>query len=98
MLPPSITIWWPSFIASNNRIRRARATLPGIALSYFQSGYFAQALKRQFTIATSDPPLFVRTKLGPESGVHPLLVMNRKNWILEASTPVRARTRRAEAS
>src|SRR5215471_7308536 len=79
-------------------MRKARATRVATALSFFQSEYLAQALKRNLTIATSGFGRVRRTKMGPESRVHPLLVRNRKNSTCERSTSARARTRRDEIS
>src|SRR5439155_1350714 len=71
MLPPSRTTSRPPHCAGNSRSLRRRATRSGTWSSFFQSGYLAQALKRNRMIATSAGGRARRTNIGPESLADP---------------------------
>src|SRR5690348_16534034 len=73
---------------------RCFAIRPGNWQSSFQSEYLAQALKRQFVIATL---LLLLMKIGPESRVQTRFVGQRWNFTFFRSTLARVSTLRALA-
>ncbi len=66
MAPPSSTTWRSRWTAGTTGTSRSFAARAGFFASFFQSGYFAQALNRN--PATTFLP-FLRTKIGPLSRV-----------------------------
>src|SRR5579872_2781729 len=72
ILPPSRTIRRLRYVGEHTFHLSFRASFSFAASSFFQSSYFAQALKCQFVATISSLPL--RTKIGPKSRIHPRLV------------------------
>src|ERR1700680_2288748 len=85
MLPPSKTTRRPRKVGDHIFHFILDASLSFAASSFFQSSYFAHALKRQFVAAVS--PLLPRTKIGPKSRIHPRLVGTRKKSTAERFAP-----------
>src|ERR1700733_2357097 len=72
MLPPSRTTRRPRCVGDHIFHFSFLASLSFAASSFFQSSYFAQALKCQFVGAVS--PFLLRTKIGAKSRIQPRLV------------------------